>query len=270
MSVRLDAVGDELTRSSSLPSNTAFTICGWSRIISDTGAVPQPLVWALDAGNTDGYSLLWDGGDNNMYLVAYDAAAAVSNVALGSRPGTGVDFFWYIACSGNGAGQQKGGWRAAGSSTYVTTTGQIASTIAAVTNIWFGGLFSTYYADKRVWNLKVWDRALTDAELDVESYFERVMFPANINAHWRLRNTTEVVDRSGNGRNLTTAGSLTTEDEYRLWTPSKRGVYALHAAGPGVGFAGPFTSRPSAQKPRRHRRPQSRGMTMETDVREWW
>lgn len=35
-------------------------------------------------------------------------------------------------------------------------------------------------------------------------------------------------------------------------------------------FNGPFTSRQSSQKPRRHRRPQSRGMTMETDLREWW
>ena len=35
-------------------------------------------------------------------------------------------------------------------------------------------------------------------------------------------------------------------------------------------FAGPFTSRASTQKPRRHRRPQSHGMTMEADVREWW
>lgn len=35
-------------------------------------------------------------------------------------------------------------------------------------------------------------------------------------------------------------------------------------------FSGPFTSRPSTQSPRRRRRPQSRGMTMELDVREWW
>jgi hypothetical protein len=37
-----------------------------------------------------------------------------------------------------------------------------------------------------------------------------------------------------------------------------------------AGFAGPFTSRPSRQKPRRRRRPQAHGMTMEADVREWW
>ncbi len=35
-------------------------------------------------------------------------------------------------------------------------------------------------------------------------------------------------------------------------------------------FSGPFTSPSSTQPVRRHRRPQSRGMTMEMDVREWW
>lgn len=37
-----------------------------------------------------------------------------------------------------------------------------------------------------------------------------------------------------------------------------------------IEFSGPFTSRPSRQKPRRRRRPQSSGMTMEADVQEWW
>lgn len=235
MAIRVDATGDALGRSSGLPSNTAFTFSGWSRIISNLGTTTiQPVIFALDAGATDGWSLLWNEGvgDSAMRLYSYDAGAIYDGGAFASRPAVGADFFWYIKCGANGTNTVEAGWKLATDPTFVTAQVNMNAVIAQVANLYLGGVLSAYYANKRVWNVKGWDRELSQAELHVECMFERVMFPANAHAHWRLRNVSDVVDRSGNGRTLTTGGTLTAEDELSLWRPSRRAM--LFGAAGGV------------------------------------
>lgn len=219
MSIRIDGTADLLQRTANLPSLTAFTLCGWSRVISNLGATLQPLFWCLDAGATDGILFHWDDATGNMDVEVSDGGAITASVDLGSRPAVGTDFFWYIKCSGTGANLLEAGWRAAGSNTFVTGTTTLGTTIAAPATFFLGGVLSTYYSDHRLWNAKCWNRALSQAELEWEGRFQRVVFPSSLNWHWWLRNANDTVDRGPNARNATTGGTLTTEDEYPLWVP---------------------------------------------------
>lgn len=246
MSVRLDAVGDVLNRTANLPSLTAFTVMGVDRIVSDLGSgVVQPLLYMLDGSLRDGIALAWNGGAGAMALVVADGGAPVSTGNFASRPAVGTDFVWYVRCSGTGTNLVQAGWRAIGSSSAFLASATLGTTIAAPATMYFGGVASTYYSNRRVQNRKVWDRALTDGEIDIESYYEAVKFPASLNCHFGLASSSDTVDRSGNGRNLTTGGTLTTEDGVRLWRPRLLSLPRVPAANDIVipaGFAAVTTT----------------------------
>jgi hypothetical protein len=175
MGIRIDATGDDLSFSANVPSNTAFTIMGDTVIVSDRGAsVIQPLVIALDGGSTDGFAFDWsiDTASSTMQLAATDGGVATSFTNFASRPAVNTPFTFYVKCSGTGAGLLEAGWRYP-STPWVTGTATMAATILQVANIWFGGVLATYFCDKRVQNIKVWDRALSTTELLEESNFEQ-------------------------------------------------------------------------------------------------
>lgn len=218
MAIRLDAVGDTLTRSANLPSLTSFTLCGWVQIVADVGGgALQPIFWCLNAGNTDGIAVFWEDTGGTMDLEVFDGGSVVSNSNFASRPAVGTPFFWYVKCSGTGSNLVTAGFRGYGSASFVTVTGTLGATVAAPANFFFGGVLATYYSNIRKWNHKMWDRVLTADELAVESYYEAVKFPTSLNTHWKMRVSTDVSDYSGNGRSLTSGGTPTTEDGIALW-----------------------------------------------------
>lgn len=210
MAVRIDAVGDTLTRSANLPSNTSFTVCGWSRIVVNQGSVTQPLFYQLDAGATDGIIVDWGNTLGNMALGVSDGGSIISTANFASRPAAGADFHWYVKCSGTGSNLVEAGWRAQGDQTYVVATATLGATVAGPANYYFGGVLATYYANKRVQNVKVWDRALSAAELLAESYARYVVNPQNLNFWWPLDRADQPYDYSGKARHPTVSG-LTTE-----------------------------------------------------------
>lgn len=242
MSVRLDAAADSIHRTANLPSLTSFTACGWSRIISNLGAALQPLFWSLDAGATDGILFYWDDATGVMRIEVADGGSIIAGANFGSRPAVGTDFFWYAKCSGTGANLLEAGWRAAGSTTFTTVTTTLGATIAASTTTSVGSILATYYSDKRVWNVKCWDRALSAAEIEWESYYQRVVFPASLNWHWWLRNANDTGDRGPNGRAATVGGTLGSEDEYGLWVPRPHQIPRRAAAAATIYTRRPFDS----------------------------
>ena len=80
---------------------------------------------------------------------------------------------------------------------------------------WFDGV---------VWNVKCWDRALSAAELLIESYYLAVMFPSSLNFHWHLDRHDQTFDIGGNARAPTVNGSLATQDSggSGVWQPRRR------------------------------------------------
>jgi hypothetical protein len=163
-----------------------------------------------------------------------DAGAVTSLTTTASRPAVGEDFFWFVRCSGTGANLLEAGYRLSSQSAFTTTTGTLGATIAAPATINLNAVAGAYYCDKRMWNVKLWDRALTQAELLWESHCQRVVFPTSLNGHWWLRNTADLADRSGNGRTMSSAGTLASEDEYPLWVPRAHRLAPQAPAGPAI------------------------------------
>lgn len=236
MAIRFDAVGDQLNRTANLPPNGSFTYMLWAVIDNElTAGTYQPYIWALDATSQQGYAC---GVVNGIFdIECYNAGAVASSSSVASRPTAGQAACIYVRCSGTGANLINAGYRLAGSNAFVSSGTATLGTLGTMTQLYMGGLFGAYWQDGRKWNIKVWDRALTDAEILAESYFERVLYPASLNFHLPLTGVNDTADRSGNGRNPTTAGTLTTGDTpVQLFRPSRR-IFVPRAAGINVSLS---------------------------------
>lgn len=208
-----------VARTANVPDDALFTACGWA-IRANTG-VEQPLFTLLN-NSFQGvvYSTDLDGSGVMIY-----ASNTYEETVVNNSVAAGVPFFWAIKSSGTGATQTQGYFRAASSNTL--TVVNLGYTRGAITPTGFSiGAFvgeTVNGFQGRIWNVKIWDRALTDDELLIESYYRRVVFPANINVHYWLRSASDTADRSGNGRNPTVSGTLADGDEpVALWVPRRR------------------------------------------------
>ncbi len=219
MAVRFNTSGNShLTRTANLPTSTAFTICGWSKMVANTGNYAAIAVVESNLYTAYNYIqlvTLADGVSLGLYATN-TSTSGLATLAVGDV------FFWALTANGSGAGAVTGyhkGLNTVGGLSSVTTTGD-SFTPGAV----FVGSDSWQEPfNGSTWNVKCWDRALTAEELLVESAYERVMYPASLNFHWPLSGTSDLNDRSGNGRAATATGTLTTEDNGgQAWAPSSK------------------------------------------------
>ena len=226
MAVRLDASGEGLSRTSSPPSTAGFTVCGWASLTTDRNN--YQILSSIDNGSTQYAEIGTDSDGTTLYIFNHGAIGASLGPLTLNTP-----FFWAQTVNGAGSGNHVGYGRAVGANT-LTSTSQ--SGVAAITSqtFWVGrdGFDAgAYYFDGRIWNVKVWDRVLTAAELLVESFYSNVKFPASLHLHWRLPGSNNTTDSSGNGRNATVSGTLSTEDgPHGLWRPRRR-IFLPVAAG---------------------------------------
>jgi hypothetical protein len=117
--------------------------------------------------------------------------------------------------------------RAASANVLSSATQTAATFTVNQLNVGNNNGFSTFeWFNGRIWNVKVWGRALSAAELLVESYYYRPQFPNSINVWWPLPNAANTNDYSGNARNPTVGGTLTTEDGApNGWRPNLRRIF---------------------------------------------
>ena len=232
MAVRTDAASDYLLRSANLPSSTAFTVCGWAVMDVDknTDTTLATLENALTAA-TSGYYLTT--GATGTELIVYSTALPGASATLISMA-VGTPFFWAMSANGAGAGLLKVSARTVSENSLTSVTNTSGSFTSAALYIGNEGYGLAKPFDGRHWNVKCWDRALTDAELLVESFFDRVMYPSSLNFHWPLHDVNDTSDRSGNGRDATVGGTLTSGDSIsNLWKPSPK-FWTSGVAIPGV------------------------------------
>lgn len=229
MAVRFDASGDYLARTANLPTSTAFTVCGWF-MRRGTGDGTWETVFGLDNGAA--YCLTYCRFDATAGIKGWtnDSGGAGSTVIAVSN-----DVPYFVAMVGNGSGATgltvyaRAGASAALSSQSYDNASFTPSAFRVSQNAAFGE-----WANSRMWNVKCWDRALTAAELLVESQYRRVMYPASLNFHWVMDRHDQVFDQSGNGRNPTVGGTLATEDSgFGLWRSRRRVFIPPVAAGGG-------------------------------------
>jgi hypothetical protein len=155
-------------------------------------------------------------------------------VYFASSPPANVPICMALVGDGTGPNTLRGYWRAPTDTAWaMQQMGNGSFTVAQAT---LGNdLSGATVFDGRIWNATLWDRALTEAELMVESFFERPHYPSSLNFWWPLYSASDVADRSGNGRNPTVTGTLTSEDRtFNLWRPRPKQLIRIPAAGGGA------------------------------------
>jgi len=113
-------------------------------------------------------------------------------------------FFWYLKCSGTGAGQVEGGWGYLDGSAMVTATTALESgTDGAVALLILGGVISAHLRGQ-LGALRQWTAALSAAELENERYQIYASRRDNLIGEYPLWDVaTSLTDFSGNGATLT-------------------------------------------------------------------
>lgn len=217
MAVRFDASGDRLYTTANPPTASAYTLCGWAVLdvdrndFSAIGSIENALT---NAGVTQNVVTDSDGTTVRIYSGSGFSTG-------GFVPGIGTPFFWSITATSTGVNGVTGRFRTASQNTF--TSFQRGGNSFTPSHIFIGNDSYSEWLNGRVWNVKQWNRALSEAELLIESYYARPMFPASLNFWWPLHNANDTADRSGNGRNPTVGGTLTTQDgPVNLWVPRRR------------------------------------------------
>lgn len=228
-----------LKRTASLPDDIAFTACGWATLDSKTGF---QCVFSLDDG-VNWASLGYEASPSAAVIMTGGATGGGRGVLI--DPTAGDPFFWAYAASGVSNATNIGYMRLATQNTLTSAsyTGGDRTTMTP-TGLYIGadGFGSPFSG--RLWNVKVWDRALSAAELLIESYYRRVMFPSSIHLQWEMDRHDQVFDVSGNGKSPTITGTLATADGwFGLWKPRRRTLMAPPQPATQIEFLGSFGRR---------------------------
>ncbi len=198
MAVRFDAEADRLTHTSN-PTQGSFTWMGWVRNVVDTNT------WAVIYAHVgDQYPSLNFSSDGTTLEVS-DLADATPGYALSLNT-------WYHVC-----------WvrtSATDNKVYVDGVLRIDDTTRNIGNGTAGLHMGNHPLGGTPFNgrlaaVKIWDNVqLTQAEIQAEMHAIRPIRTANLWGWWPMfpGSGERARDYSGNGRNLTEAGTLTDED----------------------------------------------------------
>lgn len=212
MGVSLGGSGQYLRRTANLPTSTAFTIAGWVKIRSVRSSAYQ-YFFNLESALSSA-TKYEDTGYNN--TGGMEVESDVNTGAVTSPP-TATWLFVYLKCSGTGAGNLESGWM--GNTDTNFTIGSATGSSFTTVLLQLGNDSYDEWCNVDLRAIRVWNVALTDAELKAEKASTTLVKTANINAFWDLPSTSNYTDSSGNGRDLTVGGSLTTSvDDPPIYT----------------------------------------------------
>lgn len=211
MAVRIDGAADYVRRTASLPANSSFTWMFDCIVLSDQGsATLQALCGATSAGFTEGYGVYWESNAADGVMRLFATGAGDADVSFSSRPEVQRPFCMYVRCSGTGAGQFTAGWRYH-DGPWVRASHVLGAAVDVAARLEFGGIGSTYYTNCRLQNIKVWNVALPEAEIEIESRSAALVARRGINYYLPLPHSGDTKDRGPYARNPTIGGTLTTE-----------------------------------------------------------
>lgn len=208
MAVYFDSTADVIGASSggAIAGNVeARTICGLGRIEANAGSGTQLIAAFSDSASYFSAALEWRSIAGDTMSLRADTTGAVANrTNFASRPAVGELFFWYLKCSGTGAGQVEGGWGYLDGSAMVTATTALESgTDGAVALLILGGVISAHLRGQ-LGALRQWTAALSAAELENERYQIYASRRDNLIGEYPLWDVaTSLTDFSGNGATLT-------------------------------------------------------------------
>lgn len=226
-------------------STTSFTVCGFAQITSEVGSQVFTVGSVDGANESVGFS--WAGtSSGTMYVYSNSSGGGAFSTAFGSRPATGVPFFWYLKCSGTGAGLLQAGWCLLDGTAFTTqsmtmTSGANGTTVSfalggSIVNSLFGHMAG----------VRLYDRALSADELECERWSLYPMF-LDTRAFWPLWDSaTALVDYSGNGGTLDyfsgSGGTLPSDSTigFPVRVRPRRSGRAIFAPSTGPATPGPW------------------------------
>lgn len=228
MAVRADASGDYLSRTTNLPTMAGHTVSLWFKQATDLGAVNQSLIALDNVGYTTylGFQL----HANNELALNHNA---LDSVILGS---TTVGSWYWCAYTHASAGSVAA-YASLGLDPITTISGTSYSDAPDLLRL-FDNRYSEPF-DGAIAAVKIWDRVLSQNELDAERRCYLPVFPSNLNSYYPLWTSSDgPTDYSGNGRTWTSSGSLSSEDGPPIaWAPLGSDLddepYVVAAAGGG-------------------------------------
>lgn len=211
MAVRIDGSTDILKRTATLPSLTNFTACGWLY----TTAIQNywGCVFGLESATTNAANqclLTWN--DSNPGKLGISVGG--SNPIFTTSPSVGDWAFWAISCAGTGTNQVTGYLLLPGATTFQTVQGTRSAFTPAQMSIG-NDSFGDEFHNGRIDGLRVWDAVLTSDELYQEVWSKRAVRRASLHLETPMADRTladNYIDISGNGKDLTAAGTLSVED----------------------------------------------------------
>jgi hypothetical protein len=196
VAVRSSTNDEILTRASTL--NAPLTVCGYNYLTTDRNAWSTIFNYVAD----DGIFCIDDGTQLGFWGPS-GAATFTGAVAT-----VGTWFFWAMSwTTGTSANAYFGNVGA----TSLVTQAVTSSNVDSASWRFLDDPYDEWW-DGRVANIRVYSAALTATELLHEAQLLRPVRGSNLWAWWPLYSHTDLVDYSGNGRDLSSSGTLTTED----------------------------------------------------------
>lgn len=222
MAVRLDASGDRLNRTTSLPTYNACTIMGWFKISVDRDT--ETTFIQLDSASTKFIVATNSGG---LRLQVYNGVST----ALGSTPTLNTWFHLAMVVNGTSTGNFLTYYNGALDITYDANSGTSTDLILGNSDDpgvaeWLNGCIAA---------VKVYDAVLVAAEIAQEMRQYMPFRTASLNSFYPLLSIADdEIDFSGNGRTLTVSGTLATEAGPPIaWRQGRRKIIHIPAAGGG-------------------------------------
>lgn len=211
MAIRIDASGDYLKRTTSLPNTNSgkFTQAGWVYIHSVRSSVYQYFMGTENADASATAYLVLGYNDSGLFVLSKNGAADIS---FASNPPTGEWVFFVVQFDGTGSlgtAETYGKFRTmTGNWVTVSHTAVNQFTTARLD---YGNDSWDEWCDVSLGPVKIWDELLTEAELENEMF--SIIPKRTENLHlWSptLDGSSERnKDYSGNGRDWTEGGTLT-------------------------------------------------------------
>ena len=223
MSVRFDAASDRLLRTSDLPSyNSAYTFDAWVYLVGTTGNAQTILGidTNVDGANEDSLYIATGGGALSLFVATASATTDINgsaNVTVGA--------WHHVAVVRESATSLKA---YLDGTLVATNTRNVGGRSTAPTRMEIGGSYTanSYRFNGRVANVRIWTVALTATQVAEQSALYTPSITTGLHLWTPLPGHTDLADDSGNGRNWTAGGTLTTEGDPPVGPPSAHDLTA--------------------------------------------
>jgi hypothetical protein len=202
MSFLFDSSYDRIERTANLPLSDNYTMSGWFRSTGVTADGAINTLLTLTENYNGVAATLFQGAHLNTATALRYRRNVTSNVDWNLSHTDSVWIYIAITCAGTGTDQYKGYWWNANGTlggSFSTTT----SDAGATANYLFVGSRAGNTLLGNAAYIRVWDRVLTQANLEAEMFSATIVNGADINT---ALGTNDFNDVSGNGRNWTAYG----------------------------------------------------------------